>query len=76
MQIYSIDMYINTKTHIQIKSLLNENEGLCIQRFKRVCTPMPKKVNSHVIGSPMNGLEFDMRSRSCRVMISEVGLYF
>lgn len=63
-------MYINAKTHIQIKSL-NENEGLCIQRFKRVCTPMLKKVNSHVIG-----LEFDMRSRSCRVMISEVGLYF
>lgn len=59
----------------KIKSF-NENEGLSIRRFKRACTVMTKKVNSHLIGSPMNGLEFDKHSRSCRVMISEVGLYF
>lgn len=71
MQFYSINMYINTKS-----KAFNENEELSIRRFKRACTVMPKKVNSHLIGSPINGLEFDKHSRSCRVMISEVGLYF
>lgn len=55
----------------KIKSF-NENEGLSIRRFKRACTVM----TNQIIGSPMNGLEFDKHSRSCWVMISEVGLYF